>query len=245
LEEEDQAVVDDAEMMLRSIEWGSALDGFSVSSSIDTMATFLSNAWLTDEHMLLMLDRLKSKLETEMVDDCHLPDPLFLHWTMNAYEQCGTASYSSIDKGTVFKLRQIGNALTRKKWSTLAGVLCRENHWTAWVLNASSGSLHYGDSRGGAIPPNLKDAVCWWLQQHIPDASIDLKPLPIAPQNDSFSCGILAINAVMHALLPDHRLIGNKKSLSAFRVGVFVDILQQHEQMMVSEINAWEEKFAI
>ena len=70
--------------------------------------------------------------------------------------------------------------------------------------------ISYGDSLGWPIPDTLQKVLQWWLlnlRQMMGlltgSATVTVVPLPITPQDDGFSCGILATNSIGHYLIGD------------------------------------------
>lgn len=91
------------------------------------------------------------------------------------------------------------------------------------VVDVATSTIRYGDSLGGTGMVEIVDAVVWWLQFHM-KMTFKHDVLPITQQVDSFSCGVLALNAVHHAILPDHPLLRAASSLAInhTRVDMFV-----------------------
>ncbi|KAG2365094.1 hypothetical protein BDR07DRAFT_1556169 [Suillus spraguei] len=77
------------------------------------------------------------------------------------------------------------------------------NHWLSLVINSSSHLIYFGDSFGRHEAPDLiHHAVEWWLALHT-SVLFEWQPLACTRQQDRYSCGILAINAIAHHFLPE------------------------------------------
>ncbi|KAJ7861757.1 hypothetical protein B0H13DRAFT_2567768 [Mycena leptocephala] len=98
------------------------------------------------------------------------------------------------------------------------GPITDEPHWVSIVFDMTQpdGVLRYGDSFGAE---ELAAASRWWLNQHT-TAKLELAKLPIAPQEDGFSCGILVDNAQQHFVDPSVPLLETAKFMDA-RLEVF------------------------
>ncbi|KAJ7869051.1 hypothetical protein B0H13DRAFT_2557989 [Mycena leptocephala] len=114
-----------------------------------------------------------------------------------------------------------GTALIGKILDAYRAADADEPHWVSIVFDMTQpdGVLRYGDSFGGEIPEELAAASRWWLNQHT-TAKLELAKLPIAPQEDGFSCGILVDNAQQHFVDPSVPLLETAKFMDA-RLEVF------------------------
>lgn len=75
------------------------------------------------------------------------------------------------------------------------------NHWVALIVNQREKKVFYGDPVGSALPAVLHQAIDWWLQNHFAKSFIWVW-LSCTHRHDSYSCGVLAVNAITHHLLP-------------------------------------------
>lgn len=76
----------------------------------------------------------------------------------------------------------------------------RGNHWTGVAIDSVNLWTYYGDSMQAPIPDDLK-AIEWWLSNHF-TLPFTWSSLEITEQHDSYSCGLLAANALMHHIDP-------------------------------------------
>lgn len=100
-----------------------------------------------------------------------------------------------------------GDELKRQVHTTVCGVVnVRDNHWVAITIDVPSQKILYGDSLGASRSLTVQGALGWWMSIHI-EGDFIYEALPITQQNDTFSCGILAMNAVKHFISPSFSLI--------------------------------------
>lgn len=106
-------------------------------------------------------------------------------------------------------------------------------HWVAYIVNPITSTIFYSDSLGQRIPANLCDALQWWLcdlrermgePTHLPN----FKLVSVTGQEDSFSCGILSTNSLLHHLLPHNfPLVSRDKiSIKMYRIERTIEILK-------------------
>jgi len=118
------------------------------------------------------------------------------------------------DKPAQF-IRNVGGKLNEKKVGMVICVrLCDDgtvalpegpdlvgNHWVGVIIDAALGVMRYGDAFGKPPPAELLTILEWWLAVEIPSfLPSKLELLPCTAQTDSFSCSILAANAITHHL---------------------------------------------
>jgi hypothetical protein len=111
--------------------------------------------------------------------------------------------------------------------------VCGRGHWIAYIVDPISSTIFYGDSLGQRIPANLRDALQWWLRglrerMREPVRPPSFKPILVTGQEDSFSCGILSTNSLLHHLLPDRFLLvsGDDISIKTYRIECAIEILE-------------------
>lgn len=81
------------------------------------------------------------------------------------------------------------------------------NHWVSVVVERDTFTIHYGDSLGREPPDELLKIMEWWLGTIFNQAFV-IEKLQSTVQRDGFSCLVMAMNGVMHKLLPQgHSLI--------------------------------------
>ena len=124
----------------------------------------------------------------------------------------------------------VGEGLASGDITKLAGfVNVRRSHWVAIEIDAQDGTLLYGDSMGCPIfDDQLIDAIQWWIKTHC-GTYFDEMPMPATTQNDSYSCGILAYNALGHSLLPHSIPLLRAEDATMERLKILKSIAMLHE----------------
>ncbi|KAI9438716.1 hypothetical protein H4582DRAFT_2146243 [Lactarius indigo] len=96
-------------------------------------------------------------------------------------------------------------------------------HWAA-ISVTSRGTLEWADSLGRCPPSTLVAGVRRWLHYHLPSSSFSLgNNFQCAQQTDSFSCGIIALNAIKHRIFGD--ALWCEKNRAQLRIREFLDIM--------------------
>jgi len=106
------------------------------------------------------------------------------------------------------RLMVIENQIVNGKVDSVCGICHLPKHWTSVVLDIQQGHILYGDSLNNTIPREERKAFTQWIQhlntrsrRNMDNNSISIHPLPASLQNDSTSCGLLALNALSHYCL--------------------------------------------
>lgn len=96
-------------------------------------------------------------------------------------------------------------------WNVLAGMRGTRatmppnqgNHWVAVVVDAGRQRILFANPFEGPIPLELKALLQWWIRQHIKE-EFAIGQLESEKQalGDTFSCGVIAANAVAHDMQP-------------------------------------------
>lgn len=129
-------------------------------------------------------------------------------------------------------LRDLGNRLAQDEVDVVyLPAHVRGNHWVVFVVDANAREIRYGDSLG--MPPSGADifVIQQWLELH-KLGCFDLgEELTIGtqPAEDGFSCGILAINAVRHALFADALWTPPMRDVT--RINEYLRLVDNHLQV--------------
>jgi len=78
------------------------------------------------------------------------------------------------------------------------------------------------------MDPELKGALKQWTKKHT-SINFTHNILPITHQIDSFSCGLLAWNALAHFFLPKHYTLIAPADVATGRLDVLLRICTQHQ----------------
>jgi len=179
--------------------WSDSTRGFSDFAPIHDLANFASREWLSDTNLNMMLDIIDGAGK-DAVSNHVFQQTYFVAVLLIAYQERAKGTYLSSRETQC--LRTAADGLFQGCYETL-GFPCNinGNHWTALVVSATDHKVRYRDSLGAAVPDSLKDAVNWWLSHHT-HTPLDWDTLDITSQEDPYSCGLFAINALSHYILP-------------------------------------------
>jgi len=129
-------------------------------------------------------------------------------------------------------LMVIENQIVNGEVDSVCGICHLPGHWTSVVFDIQQGHILYGDSLNHTIPSEEHKAFTQWIQRlntrsrrNMDDNPISIHPLPTSFQNDSISCGLLALNALSHHYLNQPLLSPNKISLACARMEIALDLL--------------------
>ncbi|KAJ7472585.1 hypothetical protein FB451DRAFT_1213490 [Mycena latifolia] len=189
---EQKALVDEARLILSMLPWGWGKPrGLSDSEPCFKLWRFLGTHWLSGSQQNDMLELLRHKVDS---------DPLLAQ----------NIRVQGVDRNAQsFRwLRDLADDLVRNQAALVTtahlGEITNEPHWIGLVVDLSlpTTKILYGDSFGHPIPPTLLDACRWWISQHT-EAHLALDKLPVGPQDDGFSCGMLVDNSLQHFVNPE------------------------------------------
>lgn len=218
--------------------------------STANLAALLSDQRLTGSHIHQMTALLRRRLDNNatLISEIHAADLEFYELLQDAMAQ----DITILDTHRRYaSLRAIELDLIHGFKTSVGGIIwIRGNHYVPFVLNFAQRYLSYGDSMNpkGRIPPSVSSVFMWWIQRLIsqssalepgnpfPDSPSEwLQQLPIAIQRagDDFSCGVLALNALEHHLLPEivPLLPADRHIISQARMKAFVAIANIHLDM--------------
>jgi Ulp1 protease family, C-terminal catalytic domain len=204
---------------LSYLPWTGRLSGFPNSIELHQLSIYFTREWLTDDHELVMLDVLKKDLA-----DLECADNIFIENT--AFTTLLTAAYEAKREYTTRRsyewMRTRGEELATGQKRFLATIVNQDNvHWTALIFDFETCQILHGDSFQHPICPNLCTVVSWWAHHH---TGVDFthQTLDIASQNDNFSCGMMAWDALQHYLLPHKTMLMDPLHALIDRARVFL-----------------------
>jgi hypothetical protein len=223
--------------LLSQVPWTYQLPrtmGYRVSD----LAPLCSEKWLGGEQVDSMLEVLEDRLDSEGIQSSIIQGVQFMwklieiyRYSRNKYaesqnckfvrefaDKLKTAKVSAF--GTVVAVRIGGDDVLLPKGEEL-----RANHWCAVVINVDQLTIQYGDPMGLAPPSELLDVIRWWLSLSF-STTFSLHNLPITQQKDSFSCGILANNALSHHFIPTIHLLHNGEPCILARIDALIGIIK-------------------
>ena len=212
---------------LSYIPWTGRLQGFSEAIDLQNLSAYLTSEWLTDEHELVMLEVLKQDLiNGGCMPDHLIEDPAFALILELAYanrENYETHAYNWI--------RKHGEELASGTKRYLATIVNKDNvHWTAIILDFKEQTILHGDSFGHSIATHLHEVFSWWIGHHT-GKQFTYRTLPIATQHDSFSCGMMAWDALRHHLLPQHHSLMDPQQAMVDRARMFLRLTKHYHKV--------------
>ncbi|KAF7324415.1 hypothetical protein MVEN_02644000 [Mycena venus] len=121
-----------------------------------------------------------------------------------------------------------------KKLCTIANI--HKDHWVALVVDFVAETVHYGDSFGEGFNASLRGAYDWWIEQHT-DKKFTWVRMPITPQTDGHSCGILALNSLAHYLDANRFPLLNMAEVANERLRVLSKTIDQHNSIRFNNVS--------
>ncbi|KAK0237311.1 hypothetical protein EDD85DRAFT_790985 [Armillaria nabsnona] len=206
-------LVQKLDTQIRTLPWNtklpSALGGNTMTSAMTTttLAYYCSQKWLKTLHLeQIIINKYRRADDNEyFTNSLRLADGSL---SSLAFPVCVLS-----DCGKVFLPNEGSDGYS------LPG-----NHWTSIVVDASEGRVYYADSFSSPLPAEAVDVLHWWLKRHGFD-KFPVMQLPSTKQKDSYSCGILCIDAINHHFLPGLPLISSSEC-SLGQLEMLADILE-------------------
>ena len=187
---------------LACISWASDISGFPAAITTDHLATYLTKNWLSDEHENQMLHLLRREVLSKRREDrISISDTSFMKKLIDVHQMVDRTEHYATARNYAW-IQEKGQELATSildMFITITNV--RENHWVALVIDFKSSRILYGDSMGGTIDEDIKNALTWWIHHHT-SRHFTSSYLPITRQRDGHSCGILAWIALATFLFP-------------------------------------------
>jgi hypothetical protein len=219
-----QELVDTTYQALSNLPWSGPIRGFSDQEEIIHLHKYATTGWLTTVHENQMLDLLKYDISnhgTQVI----IQSTYFI-------QTLGQAFYHYRKNSSAGPLHDIGQSLASGVKACIGTIVnCRDTHWAAIVVDFSHRVIWHRDSLNWQMDPELKQVLEWWIREHT-SASFAYKKLPITYQQDDYSCGLLAWNALSHFFLPiDHPLI-DPSDVATARLRVLLRVCKQHQNQV-------------
>ena len=170
----------------------------SADINISKLSSLLSDAWLCDEVMDLMLSSVAEKAITnhEASQSVYVGDSALSRWfaqvtarephrkmvVQRALEQC-------IQEGVLKRLYMVHNI--------------ENTHWVAVEVDVAVSQIRIGDSlEWNRSCSDLVTGLNAWLSTTLHQPFKVSYNLPHGKQQDTYSCGICSINAIEHCIIP-------------------------------------------
>jgi hypothetical protein len=222
---------DAAEVALLQLPWGGKTAAFGADNEpTHLLSCYLSNQWLRSAHITQQLELMRIDLKRTGINDCEIIPPYTFDILQQMYQAREAIPYGK--DGARRNIWGLGEEVLLGRRKAIAGIVnLNGNHWAGVVVDVANLTIRFGDSLGGTGMTNVVYAVAWWLQSHT-SAIFKHDALPITQQVDNFSCGVLALNAIRHAVLPDVPLIQDASTIAInqARIDMFVRVAQLNAQ---------------
>jgi hypothetical protein len=228
-------LVEQAEQYLRSTAWWGKAYGFDKDADeIIDVWRYLSKEWMTDIQITQMQELLRQRIRdspqwANRIEVLHLMFFVRLHNTYGTCRDCPSLYDSDENRW----LRKLGGLLERGHREYIVGALnINHNHWISVTVNLKDNIIYYGDPMHNECPSWLHVALDWWLAKHLPGSSFRMESLPSLVQEDSYSCGILMMNAVFHLFFPKEYPLLASDQVDSGRLMLFLEIMERHHRMV-------------
>jgi len=193
------------------------------------LTAYTFNTWLKEEHATQMLKLLKTKIQLKNQSAIEIASTWFYKKIKSGY-----GAPESYTTNTSFRLyHHIGNSLKTGRQGQCGFLInLDQNHWVVVVLDFRTREIWYGDSLGQQIPETVKKVLAWWTYYHS-GKQFTHQPLPVTIQKDSFSCCLLAWNALAVFFLGRKEKLLDTGNVAEGQLNVLLKVIRRHTQMEV------------
>ncbi|KAG6370619.1 hypothetical protein JVT61DRAFT_11243 [Boletus reticuloceps] len=169
---------------------------------VQELRQFASHDWLSGSNLNVMLNVMyeQIKVVNPAVELEYKIQSTYFYVLLRAARKShlqGHEYYSGASS-----LQSVGTLLANQPHKICFLSHIQGNHWTGIAIDAVQLHISYGNSMQQAVPDDLKDAIKWWLALYF-TSPFTWEPLAITAQIDSYSCGLLAANSLMHYINPN------------------------------------------
>ncbi|KAF5391500.1 hypothetical protein D9757_002470 [Collybiopsis confluens] len=192
-----ESVIQLAKASLAIINWNSSLPFTQLATTLD-LPTFLGTTWLKDDHIDMMLEVLRDRLVQNRRSDVILA-PMAFSWMITAAAQQKNFGKKGLNR---YK-EKIHTENIRRLYFPLN---VNGNHWIAGCIDFKDNCILYGDSLAESFSAPtgfLLELRKWFKHAFGRDVSIGGDKLQHARQDDTYSCGVCAVNTIAHAVFGD------------------------------------------
>ncbi|TFY61742.1 hypothetical protein EVJ58_g4317 [Rhodofomes roseus] len=227
--------VDEARDGLAMIPWGVDYRALNaVGTIIDVLATFLSDDWLSDEHINMFATHLANRVRRKPA----LAKSVVVAGLAFAREIEAAACMKPCDYKLSSFLRDYKELFTLhgRKRLLFPVYVVTARHWVAVEVNFQTNSISYGDSMESisTAPQKAIKALQKWLQREFGRKFTDRgNTLLHGQQKDTSSCGICTINTIAHALFGDD--LFTHKTRQKLRVEYFNIAVRAYTDLTTAE----------
>ena len=220
-------IIEQVSSVLEKLSWKNQIKGVPADLPPEHLTSYLTRKWLTDEHENQMLHLLQEELTLQNPESSINVTYTYFFQILLQLHRDGT--YNT-DESAAW-VRRISEELAKGVYDIFATIVnINDNHWVAIVVDFKASKCLYGDSMGGAIDENIENILTWWTYHHT-GVTFTKSYLPITRQQDGFSCGLLAWNALAAYLLPDIHSLIDASDVAKGRLKMFLQVVDQHNEV--------------
>ncbi|KAF8800180.1 hypothetical protein BYT27DRAFT_7007350, partial [Phlegmacium glaucopus] len=219
-------IIDQCLAALSVLCWSDKLCGFSSNAEedLESLTLYTSDKWLKGAHANQMLDLLQRDLQRKAKHHINLGSSYF--YTKISLGSEDVETYSTADSFRIY--RHIGNDLetgVRDQFGFLANL--NQNHWVAVVFDFRTREIWFGDSLGGVATAPVRRILNWWTLFHSGE-EFTYRRLPITFQQDSFSCCLLAWDALRVFFSDGKETLLPNRDVAEGRLKVLLQVIHEH-----------------
>lgn len=208
--------------LLQNVSWGGMVQGFDSTGHcpISMIAAYLSDDWLSDEHMHQFTELLEHRLlsDSRHAGKTYIMGPWF-STHLSRFDDNPDHPY----------LECIGRDLASGRRKRIVGMWnVGAAHWITFIIDSCTSSIAVGDSFEKSHP-SFVSAASRWVERHM-KRTYEQTILPCTKQEDGFSCRILTMNAIEHYLDAERYPLVSKTphALAASRMSRAIDVITHH-----------------
>ncbi|KAI0363681.1 hypothetical protein BV20DRAFT_957785 [Pilatotrama ljubarskyi] len=191
--------------VMERLAWGAELRALGAATSVETLALLLSDQWLDDE----LIDMLVSNLAVRAEQDPGLSREIAV--ATLAFHHCLLAVAGKPERAGSKEVLQRYRARVLDKGLKRLYFLANLNneHWVAFLIDFAQGTISYASKQ--LRPARLMSAISRITSSAIAWAKAELgvklidrgNCLPHGIQRDGSSCGVCTINTIAHNIFGD------------------------------------------
>ncbi len=223
-------LIQQAANALAHLPWTGNLLGYHNTIDLSQLWVYFTQEWLSDNHLLVMQELLTEDISRECHRHAFIEDTHFMSLLTTAYRN--QQSYAT--ERSFAWIRDRGNQLASGHKTCLTTIVNQHNvHWVALILDFHEKKIQYGDSTGRPMEHGLQEVVEWWVFHHT-GLRFAHESLVIGLQHDSYSCGMLAWDALHYRLGGPSVTRMDPSQPSNERLKVFLRLVKHHKIKQVS-----------
>ena len=238
-----QRLIPELDSLFQRVRWHGYLTGKRRDRCVKDIFDFLSNNELDSGQVGDLLELIERRL-ADTSDSRYLIAPtelamliLYSHESHAEDEYRKQPIQQSVEEELIQRHR---SAVASVSWTSVG----TRGHWVPYIVDPIASTIFYGDPLGRRIPADLRDALQWWIcdlrrRMGEPTTSPIFEPILATSQEDSFSCGILSTNSLLHHLLPHGFPLVSKDAVSIkmYRIERTIEILELSAEPVCMSLN--------